>query len=266
VGSQAGLPMITATKTKLVEIIKKDGKASPNKLVAELKISPQAIHRHLKALVHSGVIESRGGPPKTYYVLADKPDFKQAIEWAFSKKIPVSNADVSETRDVFSARLNRFVSYSELLTDDLPLVISTAGEVGNNSFDHNLGQWKDVPGCWFEIQKTKNRLWVLIADRGQGVFRSISRVIPKVKNDNEALEIAFNKRVSGRSTEQRGNGLKYVLNVINKSTGRGVACCSGHGRVEYGDLGKECLSVLTKKSQISAGTITLICWGLKNEN
>jgi len=32
--------------------------------------------------------------------------------------------------------------------------------------------------------------------------------------DMEAVETAFTKRISGRLSEQRGNGLKFVRNVI----------------------------------------------------
>jgi len=101
-----------------------------------------------------------------------------------------------------------------LKADELPLTISVVGEIGNNCFDHNLGHWKDVPGCWFETQITGGLLWVCIADRGQGVLKSLARTDPALRDDQAALIAAFERNISGRAPEHRGNGLKFVKNVI----------------------------------------------------
>jgi sensor histidine kinase regulating citrate/malate metabolism len=145
---------------------------------------------------------------------------------------------------------------------DLPLVISIVGEVGNNSFDHNLGQWRDDPGCWLEWQVTGEWLWICIADRGQGVFRSLSQVDPTLQDDQTALLAAFEKNISGRAPEKRGNGLKFVRNIITGSGKRGLACRSGAASVVYGELGEPCRKGLSRFSSQSSGTATLIAWGL----
>src|SRR3989338_5063337 len=207
--------MRTETKTQILEIIKKSGPTRPLDLVRLLKISPQAMHRHLRVLVSKGILEPRGKPPSTHYRMADIPDFKSALRWFTSKKAE-KTPSVCETRDLFSARLSHFIPLQKtgLPKEDLPLVISTSGEIGNNSFDHNMGQWKDVPGCWFEIQTTRHRLWVLIADRGQGIYRSISRVVLDIPDEGSAVKMVFEKQISGRAPEKRGNGLKYVKSII----------------------------------------------------
>ena len=48
-------------------------------------------------------------------------------------------------------------------------------------------------------------LWVCIGDRGQGVRQSLSYVLP-LPDDQTALETAFEKTISGRAPESRGNG------------------------------------------------------------
>jgi hypothetical protein len=92
----------------------------------------------------------------------------------------------------------------------LRLAISVAGEIGNNTFDHNLGQWRDVHVFWFECQVTGGRLWMVLADRGQGIFQSLAGVHPGITDEEEALKAAFEKVISGRGPEQRGNGIKFV--------------------------------------------------------
>ncbi len=94
----------------------------------------------------------------------------------------------------------------------LSLVVSVAGEIGNNSFDHNLGQWPDVPGVFFGYDSAKRQ--VVLADRGRGILNSLGRVRPDLKNHVDALKVAFTEVVSGRAPEERGNGLKFVRRVI----------------------------------------------------
>lgn len=250
--------MKTETKSQIIEIIRKNGKVRPSDLASQIGISPQAVHRHLKSLVSSGILESRGAPPTTAYVLADVPDFSQGLNW-FSAKTAKSVPDVCETRDQFAARLARFKQY-DLTYETQALIISTSGEIGNNSFDHNIGQWKDIPGCWFEIQKTRNRLWVLIADRGQGIYHSIFRVMPNLRDEASAVKRVFEEHISGRAPEKRGNGLKFVKKSITDSPGRGIACCSGKGSVCYGEFGENCLEILKSAPMQDFGTVTLTIW------
>lgn len=253
--------MKTETRRQLIEIIENNGPSRPFDLARLLKISPQAVHRHLKFLVSAGILEARGTAPATRYMIADTPDFKPALSWFDSSKAEQAPS-VCETRDLFSARLNHLLQLG-LPNEDLSLVISASGEVGNNSFDHNMGQWKDIPGCWFETQSTRNRLWVLIADRGQGIYRSLSRVIPDMIDEAIVVKKAFEEQLSGRAPEQRGNGLKFVRQLITDTLDRGIACRSGKGSVYYGNFGEDCLNVLQSVPDQDFGTITLMAWPLK---
>ncbi|MHB2026298.1 MAG: winged helix-turn-helix domain-containing protein [Elusimicrobiota bacterium] len=259
--------MKTKTRDWIINIIRENGGARPIELVKSLSISPQAIHRHLKSLVASGFIEPRGRGPMTRYFIAGTPQLNRARNWHASIVRPVESPEefVCETRDAFMGRLGRLISFEKigLTEDDAPLVIAAAGEVGNNCFDHNLGNWRDAPGCWFEAQATGGRLWICIADRGQGVFRSLTRVDPTIPDEHAALVAAFERTISGRSPENRGNGLKFVRNVITGSDGRGLACRSGAGLVDYGHLGQDCRTELARLPSDPNGTITLILWSLK---
>ena len=98
--------------------------------------------------------------------------------------------------------------------DLFSLLTSIAGEIGNNSFDHNLGQWPDIPGIFFGYDLNKKQ--IVLADRGLGILQTLKRVRPALKNHLEALKTAFTEIISGRSPESRGNGLKYVRHVIVK--------------------------------------------------
>ena len=115
----------------------------------------------------------------------------------------------------FAARLPRLESTlqkKEGLKEKFSLITAIASEIGNNSFDHNLGNWSDIPGIFFGYD-IKKRI-IVLADRGQGILKTLKRVRRELKNGSEALAVAFTEVISGRSPESRGNGLKYVKKII----------------------------------------------------
>lgn len=119
-----------------------------------------------------------------------------------------------KTRDVFQARLEHF--QSELLEDKnntfTSLISAIVGEIGNNSFDHNLGNWPDILGVFFSYSLTEKK--IVLADRGLGILFTLKKVRPDLNNHIDALKVAFTETVSGRAPESRGNGLKFVRNIV----------------------------------------------------
>lgn len=123
-----------------------------------------------------------------------------------------------QTSDIFKARLHRMeieLKNTSGLQEIYSLITAISGEIGNNSFDHNLGQWPDVVGIFFAYDT--NKKYVVLGDRGQGVLTTLKRVKTELKNDTEAIGTAFTERISGRAPEHRGNGLKFVKNVVTQS-------------------------------------------------
>lgn len=122
------------------------------------------------------------------------------------------------TKDVFQVRLQAFerqLASVNGLTNFFPLISSCVGEIGSNSFDHNLGNWPDVPGIFFGVGLQKRQ--VVLADRGQGILTTLKRVRPTLKHHTAALEVAFTEILTGRSPEHRGNGLKFVRRIVTQN-------------------------------------------------
>jgi len=179
-------------------------------------------------------------------MMQNQPQFLECLvtcyQWASMNQPPTDDKTVSPTRDVFRARLDHF--YKQMRGNlwsetEGALMTAVVGEIGNNCFDHNLGQWRDAPGCWFEWGSLPDNSlgWVLIADRGQGVRSSLERVDPSIQSDQQAIDTAFSKILSGRSPEKRGNGLKFVKQIVNGDSRRGLLFLSGEGRMVLGKLG-----------------------------
>jgi hypothetical protein len=55
---------------------------------------------------------------------------------------------------------------------------------------------------------------IILADRGLGILFTLKKVRPDLNNHKEALKVAFTETVSGRAPESRGNGLKFVRNIV----------------------------------------------------
>ncbi len=158
--------------------------------------------------------------------------------WAESQAPPELPPDnYCYTQDIFRSRLDRMafeLDGNPTVKNMAPLIVAVAGEVGNNSFDHNLGNWPDIPGIFFAYDA--NKRLIILADRGVGIRATLLRVRPELKDDIAALKVAFTERVSGRSPEQRGNGLKFVNDVATNNP-IGISLQSGVAAAEIATHG-----------------------------
>lgn len=142
--------------------------------------------------------------------------YKLTLKWASGKTAVEPLTDFyCPNSSIFQARLARLESElikSDILHDKFSLLTSITGEIGNNAYDHNLGNWPDVPGVFF-IYNINNRQ-VAIADRGQGILTTLRKVRPNLENDQDGLRMAFTEIISARAPESRGNGLKFVRKIV----------------------------------------------------
>ena len=145
--------------------------------------------------------------------------FRLAFDWAANhSQSEIPNTFYCSNSSIFQARLIKMqdvLAQNANIQDIFSLVTAVVGEIGNNSFDHNLGKWPDVSGIFFayDIQRRE----IVLADRGVGILETLKRVKPALTNHEEALRTAFTEILSGRSPESRGNGLKFVREVVADS-------------------------------------------------
>lgn len=161
----------------------------------------------------------------------------------------LTSEELCITRDDFQARLekmNIFLKNEQHLNAIASLVIAIVGEIGNNTFDHNLGNWRDEAGLYFFYDISLR--CVVLADRGLGVQTTLKRVRPEIQNDCEALMIALKEVVTSRAPEKRGNGLKLVEKLVlaqnmeldmysgvgHYTIKQGLTACTGEERVYQG--------------------------------
>ena len=136
-----------------------------------------------------------------------------AIKWAVGKTPPSLPSDLyCETIDVFSARvqsLNLKFEREGDLKEISSLLTAIIGEIGNNYFNHNIGNWPDTPGVFFGYS-LKNRQ-IVLADRGQGVLKTLKRVLPRLKTDAE-LELSNNQKLEVNKSKKSFHGSIAIIN------------------------------------------------------
>ncbi len=139
---------------------------------------------------------------------------KFASEW-ISKNAEFPGNFHCPASSIFNARLTK-MEYALMQKPGFEklysLVTLITGEIGDNSFAHNLGKWPDVAGIFFGYDLAKGI--IVLADRGLGILETLRQVRPQLPSHVEAVKVAFTEFVSGRAPEKRGNGLKLVREVV----------------------------------------------------
>ena len=143
------------------------------------------------------------------------------------------------TSSIFNARLTKM----EMMLMRKPgfeklysLITLITGEIGDNSFAHNLGKWPDTSGIFFGYDLDKRI--IVLADRGLGILETLRQVRLSLASHVAAVEVAFTEFISGRAPEKRGNGLKLVREVVLEQP-IDLFFTSGDAEVRMKDSNKE---------------------------
>src|SRR3989338_7682074 len=163
-------------------------------------------------------IKKEGGTHR-YYREKDLEIFaselmKFASEW-IKTGVEFPSRFYCPTNPTFNARLTK-MEYALIQKPGFEklysLITLVTGEIGDNSFAHNLGKWPDTAGIFFGYDLDQRI--VVLADRGFGILETKRRVRPGLPSHVAAVEVAFTEFISGRAPEKRGNGLKLVREVV----------------------------------------------------
>ena len=179
-------------------------------------------------------------------------------------ELNMGDGDISlnlfNNRNVFQEELMKitefFLKNEAMPMERVYIVSAIIGEIGNNSFDHNLGNWISERGVIFGYKIDDEYITVVIADGGQGLLKTLKTVKNDLDNDKDAIKVAFTEIISGRAPEARGNGLKFVKeNVIGNDmrlifiSGNAKAILNGGIKIEdnQSDRYQGCLAILKIK-------------------
>ena len=110
---------------------------------------------------------------------------KMAKEWILAEvTVETPKKYYCESQDIFQARLDAMVNNlsddKKIPENDIYVISAIAGEIGNNSFDHNIGNWPDIRGILFAYQVVDGgELDIVLTDRGRGVTETLKKIKPE---------------------------------------------------------------------------------------
>jgi len=160
------------------------------------------------------------------------------------------------TSSIFNARLTKMehaLMQKPGFEKFYSLITLITGEIGDNSFAHNLGKWPDTPGIFFGYNLDKKE--IVLADRGVGILETLRRVKPELNSHTEAVKVAFTEFISGRAPEKRGNGLKLVREVVTENPIE-LFYASGDAEIRMKNQNKEFL--VTRGQNVIRGCLAKI--------
>ena len=147
-------------------------------------------------------------------------------------------------RDEFNARLSYFIEMFKdfgLTESDAQRATALVGELGNNVFDHNLGNWPtSISGCIIAAghYPDTHTIEIAVGDPGAGFYRSLKTAFPKITSDKEAIKLGLAGN-TGRVGEARGNGLRLTQLWTIQNFSGSVMIHSGDGLVIVDKSGME---------------------------
>lgn len=171
-----------------------------------------------------------------------------------------SNFFYSENRGDATGRLTiirQFCVANRMQEPTLSRAVASAGEIINNCFDHNIGHWADKPGCCVSLDSNTDFIRIGIADRGRGIINSLRPVLGGQASLKQILKTAFEKIISGRTPERRGNGLKFVRAQIMANRYNALFCYSGGATYS---IGVDPISSKNVPKKQDFGTVALLSW------
>jgi len=180
---------------------------------------------------------------------------KYALDW-IQDGVEFPGTFYCQTSSIFNARLTK-MQYALMQKPGFEklysLIVLVAGEIGDNSFAHNLGKWPDTAGIFFGYDLEKQI--IVLADRGLGILETLRQVRPELPNHVVAVTVAFTEFISGRAPEKRGNGLKLVREVI---TDQPIDLYFTSGDAELRMKGSNKVFDVTRGQQILRGCLAKI--------
>lgn len=133
----------------------------------------------------------------------------------------------------YSSKQDFYGEYEEIFSEfikigfsknNAALITSSIGEIIDNAFYHNLGQWNSEfgPLVVFIAQHIpdKKNINISVCDFGVGFLSTLAENYPFLKTEGEAIAVALKANTTGRINKAGGNGLVYLQkNIFNGFAG-----------------------------------------------
>lgn len=182
---------------KIVDLLQAHKELTGGQLAKTLKISRQALSKHLKALLNKNVIYKTGSTKQATYFLSDLPPVK-------TKKIKLKNITEDQIfNDLFSDPHKWHAK-----KDAWEILYYSFTELLNNVIEH-----AESSTCLVTIHFSFPLIGFSITDYGVGIFEKIKK-FKKLKDHFEALEELLKGKCTTDPKHHTGEGIFFTTKTV----------------------------------------------------
>lgn len=199
-------------QSALLKIFQKEEAWTAPALAKRLKISRQAIHRHLKSLLNQGIILKQGTSRKTTFYLLNSPAtlermLKRSSSSQLKKRYKVKGLEEEEV--YLEVKAQPFL-LSPLLPQAQTLFQYGFTEMVNNAMDHSRSQHIEI-----FVSSTPQNIFFSVTDYGIGIFENIRKKKGLV-NEWEAIQDLLKGKQTTLPQYHSGEGIFFTSKVVDR--------------------------------------------------
>lgn len=195
-------------KAQILRHISTRGEACSAELMKKFRVSRQAIHRHLQALLREGSIIRQGSSRRTAFYIFNSPKARAAARSGhFTKRIRAAGA--SEDRAFEEIRLQEglLAGLSRNVLDNLQYSFT---EMLNNAIEHSGSTFIEI-----EVSFNRGVCSFIVRDTGVGVFANIMKRLGLAK-ESEAIEDLLKGKQTTMPDRHSGEGIFFTSKVVDR--------------------------------------------------
>lgn len=195
-------------KVQILRYISSRGEVCSAELMKKFKVSRQAIHRHLQALLREGSIIRQGSSRRTAFYIFNNPKARVAAKSGrFTKRIRARGASEDRVFEELRLQQGLLSGLSQNALDNLQYSFT---EMLNNAIEHSGSTFIDI-----EVLSGRGVCTFTIRDTGVGVFANIMKRLGLAK-ESEAIEDLLKGKQTTMPERHSGEGIFFTSKVVDR--------------------------------------------------
>jgi anti-sigma regulatory factor (Ser/Thr protein kinase)/biotin operon repressor len=179
-------------------------------LAKKLKITPQAIHKHLKRLIQEGLILKQGTSRKTTFYVLNRPAVLKKI-WGTKKSFNKRHKTAGLVEETVYSEISRQpYLLSPVSPNTLHLFHYAFTEMLNNAIDHSRSRFVDLL-----VETNPQTISFSVTDHGVGIYENI-RAKKGLADEMEALQDLLKGKQTTFPEQHSGEGIFFTSKVSDR--------------------------------------------------
>lgn len=188
------------TKEKIIELLKIHKKLTSRQLCEKLGITRQALNKHIKKLIESGVVIKQGNTKGTVYIFSEGKKCSKPYK-KVTRRFEITGLSEADVFGQFAALLE----LEELLRKNVYDIIEYSfTEILNNAIEHSNSSICDV-----EMIVNSYNVEFMIKDYGIGLYNSVAKKFG-FADEEEALFNLMKGKLTTMPERHTGEGIFFV--------------------------------------------------------